>query len=238
MRNEYHVAVVEDHDGMRRVVRRLLESEGLLVHCFESAEPLLEGLDDVRFSCVILDQSLPGVSGLELFAELRRRRNHIPIVMISSYMTIAEAMCAFRGGVSAFFERPFSNTELVATVLYLATDWMERQARREVAAARFAGLSPRETEVLEALVAGKKTTLIARELNISPSTVQKHRLHIFAKTGASSVIDLVHLVLNGTSSALNRSTNRIGLDAEVWKGSGLHGHKRNETVHGSHTAHT
>jgi len=237
MRNEFHVAVVEDHDAMRGLVRRLLEDEGLSVRCFESAESLLESDDRIRYSCLVLDHWLPGISGLDLFAELRRRGNPVPVVMISGQATVAEAMAAFRDGISAFFEKPFSNTELVATVLHLATDWAETQARRELATTRLAQLSPRENEVLDSLVAGKKTTQIARELNISASTVEKHRLHIFAKTGVQSVIDLVHLVLNGASSATSRPTNRIGLEAEVWRRSGLQMHRQGGTFAGARSAH-
>jgi two-component system response regulator FixJ len=85
---------------------------------------------------------------------------------------------------------------VLETVRRLVTEWSERQSKREAVAAKLMLLSPREKEVLDALVAGKTTVQIARLLGISPSTVEKHRLRIFEKTGEDSVIALIRLTSN------------------------------------------
>src|SRR3954463_4857289 len=191
---DYYIAAVDDEPGMRFLLRTLFESAGMAVRCYDSAESLLADNEDIRFGCIVADIRLHGISGLELLGELRRRGGDIPIVIISGRATVADAVSAFRENAGAFFEKPFKNTELIATVQSLVAEWAEKLGKRQAITAALAPLSVREREVLDALVSGKKTAQIARELEISPSTVEKHRIHIFEKTGIDSVIGLVHLL--------------------------------------------
>jgi FixJ family two-component response regulator len=191
---EYYIAAVDDEPGMRFLLRSLFEATGMSVRCYDSAESLLADNEDIRFGCIVADIRLNGISGLDLLGELRRRGGDIPIVIISGRATVSDAVTAFRENAGAFFEKPFKNTDLVATVKKLVAEWTAKQVKREAITAALAPLSVREREVLDALVAGKKTSQIAHELEISPSTVEKHRIHIFEKTGVDSVIRLVHLL--------------------------------------------
>jgi FixJ family two-component response regulator len=202
MPNSYCIAIVDDEPGMRLLLRHLFELQGMAVRCYDCAESMLRDDEEVRFGCIVLDLALTGMSGLDLLVDLRRQSSDVPIVMISGRANVADAIGAFKHKVSAFFEKPFNNTELSQTVCDLMSEWVAEQELRASVGAKLADLSPREKEVLDALIAGKKTTQIARELAISPSTVEKHRLHIFAKTQVDSVIGLIHLVSQPTGRIL------------------------------------
>lgn len=188
------VAIVDDEPGMRLLLTRLFEAAGLKCQSFASAEGLLDDLEGQPYGILVVDIRLKGMSGLQLQAELRRRDPDIEVVIISGQATVADAISAFGNHASAFFEKPFNNRELLETVQKLREKWEQRRSRLAAIESLTAALSAREKEVMDALMAGKKTVQIARELNISPSTVEKHRLKIFAKTGVDSVIQLIHLM--------------------------------------------
>jgi FixJ family two-component response regulator len=181
---------------MLELLNRKFRSAGVETRTYESAERMLaeESLEGV--SCLIVDIRLDGINGLELQYELNRKGVELPIVFISGDATVPDTIRAFKEGANAFFEKPFDSNELVATVLQLADAHVMKQRRIHELKSRLSPLTDREREVYQALVDGKKTTQIARELRISPSTVEKHRIHIFDKTGVSSVVDLVRLSLD------------------------------------------
>jgi FixJ family two-component response regulator len=187
------VAIVDDEPGMRVLLSRLFESAGIRSLAYASAESLLEELEGTNFGCLVVDIGLGGISGLDLQSELRRLCPDTSIVVISGRATVADAVRAFRNRASAFFEKPFDNRELLAAVKELVVDWELRQSKLQAVESILSPLSTREREVLEALMAGKKTVQVAHELNISASTVEKHRLRIFEKTGVDSIIELIHL---------------------------------------------
>jgi FixJ family two-component response regulator len=187
------VAIVDDEPGMRVLLSRLFETAGIRSQAYASAESLLEDVSRTKFGCLVVDIGLGGISGLDLQSELRRRCPDVAIVVISGRATVADAVRAFRNRASAFFEKPFDNRELLSAVQELVVDWEQRQSKLQAVESLLSPLSSREREVLEALMAGKKTVQVAHELNISASTVEKHRLRIFEKTGVDSIIELIHL---------------------------------------------
>jgi two-component system, LuxR family, response regulator FixJ len=185
------VCIVDDELEMCRSLQRLLKSEGIVADYFLSAEEFLAGarLDDV--AVLILDLRLSGISGIELQDELRRRQVDVVVVVMSGHATTREAIRTFRAGAVDVLEKPFHDDALIDCVKSHLDDQIARQARRNEAKRRLAALSAREREVLCALLEGKTTTRIARELQISASTVEKHRLQIFEKMQVSSTVELV-----------------------------------------------
>jgi FixJ family two-component response regulator len=194
MTANYYVAIIDDEPQVCRSLERLFKSAGILSRAFGSAEQFLDEVDFSEVGCLVLDIRLTGMNGLELQAELRRRGVKIPIVVISGHATVTDAIRAFGANAGAFFEKPFDDEEFLATVERLRQGWAMEETDRRAIASRTEALTDREREVMDALVAGKKTNQIARELAISPSTVEKHRLRVFDKTGIDSVVGLVHLV--------------------------------------------
>ena len=178
---------------MRLLLTRLFEAAGLSCQSFASAEGLLDDMESQQYGVLVVDIRLRGMSGLQLQSELRRRNVNVEFVVISGQATVADAISAFGNQAGTFFEKPFNNRELLETVQKLREKCVERRSRLSAIESLLAPLSTREKEVMDALIAGKKTVQVARELNISPSTVEKHRLKIFEKTGVDSVIQLIHL---------------------------------------------
>ncbi|MGD9632438.1 MAG: response regulator transcription factor [Pirellulales bacterium] len=189
------MAIVDDEPGMRLLLTRLFETNGIACQAFASAEGLLDDVENQQYAVLVVDIRLRGMSGLQLQAELNRRNMDIEIAFVSGQATVADAICAFGNRAGAFFEKPFKNQELLESVQKLREKWIKRRTRLSAVESLLAPLSTREKEVMDALIAGKNTVQVARELNISPSTVEKHRLKIFEKTGVDSVIQLIHMTV-------------------------------------------
>lgn len=192
------VHVVDDDPAVRDSLRWLIEGEGLLVQAHASAEDFLGALVPEQPGCALVDLRMPGMSGLELQQALARRGVGLPLVFISAHGEVPLAVTAMRRGAVDFVEKPFDNGALLDTVRRaLDADVLRRVGDEERAAmrARLATLSPREREVLEAVVAGRANKRIAAALGISIKTVEVHRARVMDKMGASSIAELVRLVV-------------------------------------------
>jgi FixJ family two-component response regulator len=192
------VHVVDDDPAVRDSLRWLIEGEGLLVQAHASAEDFLGALVPEQPGCALVDLRMPGMSGLELQQALARRGVGLPLVFISAHGEVPLAVTAMRRGAVDFVEKPFDNGALLDTVRRaLGADVLRRVGDEERAAmrARLATLSPREREVLEAVVAGRANKRIAAALGISIKTVEVHRARVMDKMGASSIAELVRLVV-------------------------------------------
>lgn len=193
MAGQATVFVVGDDGAARQSLCGLLRGAGHRPRSFSSAEALLGELQDPPApSCLISDLWLPGISGLEL-QPLLARFTHLPLILISSLIRVEEAIRAMRAGAWDVFQKPVAAECLLAAVdQALAASQRAWEAAQTAQPGR-AALSAREQEVMDALLLGKKTTRIARELSISPSTVEKHRLSVLRKMRVDSVVDLLRL---------------------------------------------
>jgi two-component system, LuxR family, response regulator FixJ len=178
--------IVDDDESIRTLWRWLMESNGIAVRTFASAA---EFIDCYRGEpgCLVLDVRLPGMSGLELQAYLRRHGAEIPIVFTSAHGDIPTAVSAIKGGAVDFIQKPFSYRE----VLSIIEKAFRRDAELRAMAARLAALTARERAVMQCIIEGKQNKLIAAELDISIKTVEYHRAKLMEKTGAGSVAALV-----------------------------------------------
>lgn len=200
---QWGVAVVDDDPAILDLLAHDFESAGLRCHSFTDAESLLSQCDFSTVGCFVLDIALPGTGGLELMAAIRKREPDVPVVVISGTSHISHAVCAFRRGANDFFEKPFDVSELIFAVRALGDQFIQKRVRRLAITSVLERLSAREREVMDALLAGMKTIQVGRSLKISPSTVEKHRLKIFEKTGVDSVINLMLLVDERNPSTLS-----------------------------------
>jgi FixJ family two-component response regulator len=195
------VYVVDDDPAMRSSLRWLIESVGLSVRTCSSAQEFLRTYQPSDPGCLVLDVRMPGMSGLDLQAELTARNIHIPILIITGYAEVPLAVRAMKAGAFDFIEKPFSDQTLLdrirAAVAQDETARRRRTARAEVES-RLRLLTARERDVLDRVVTGKSNKVIAAELQLSTKTVEVHRAHVMEKLKADSLADLIRVALLAT----------------------------------------
>jgi FixJ family two-component response regulator len=196
------VFVCDDDPDFRAALQRLIESAGLRVKPYPSAESFLEEYDPSHPGCVVLDMRMPGMTGLQLLEELNNRSTLLPVIVLTGYADVPTVIRALKAGAFEFLEKPFDEQALLERVrAALARDLEARgtQAERGRATQLIASLSPREREVMLLVVAGKANKEIADVLGLSPRTVEGHRGHVMDKLRAGSVAELVKLYYLATN---------------------------------------
>ena len=191
--------VVDDDPAIRSAVREVLESHGVRVDDFDSAESFLGGYRPGSEGCLLLDAHMPGMSGLDLLATLRARHDQLPVILITGGGDIALAVAAMRAGASNFLEKPVGSAEILACVdLAVGQSHNTRLigAARSEAATRIATLTTRQREVLRRVLLGEPSKNIAADLAISQRTVENHRSEIMHKMKVRSIPELVKLAID------------------------------------------
>jgi two-component system CheB/CheR fusion protein len=146
----------------------------------------------------LIDAYLPGMNGLELLQRLHDLGDRLPAIMITGNADVSMAVQAMKAGASDFIEKPIGPSELLASVkraLEQSRDSSKLFAWRESAASHIAGLTPRQRQVMELVLAGRPSKIIAADLSISQRTVENHRASIMKKTGSKSLPALARLAL-------------------------------------------
>lgn len=189
-----HIAIVEDDASVRESLAALLRSWHYTSVLYADAEQLLAAQPDEGFSCFLIDVRLPGMNGLALVAELRRRGLRTPILMMSAHGDISTAVEAMRLGAQDFIEKPFDDEPLIRRIESLKTI-AAPLVQDPTARALLATLTPRETQVMEGVVAGDANKVIAHRLGISLKTVEMHRSRVMKKTETKTLAHLVRLAL-------------------------------------------
>ncbi|MCA9729928.1 MAG: response regulator [Candidatus Eisenbacteria bacterium] len=207
------VFLVDDDPGIRKAMHAVMDSVGLPLESFESAEDFLERRDAARPGCLLLDLRMPGMNGLDLLHMLRTEGDTIPVIFISGHGDVPSAVQAMRSGADDFLEKPFSDTLLVDRVREAFREDERRRKRRtrEVEVRRRLGsLTRREAQVMELVIAGHSSKDIAAELGISLKTVEHHRIHLLDKMRVDTAVDLTREVvaagLAGTTKGNQPST--------------------------------
>ncbi len=193
------VFVVDDEPDIRDALRMLLGSVGLKVETFGSARDFLKSYEPARPGCLVLDVRMPGMSGPELQEQLRTNRIQMPVIIITGHGDVPTTVRTMKAGAIDVIEKPFNDQVLIDRVQQA----LERDARQREAAAgvraieqRLTRLTPREREVMQAIVQGKLNKVIAADLGLSTRTVEIHRARIMEKMQAKSVSKLVQMVLH------------------------------------------
>jgi two-component system, LuxR family, response regulator FixJ len=192
------VHIVDDDEGLRESLAFLLRTANLEVRSFESAKAFLDKLPHAMPGCVITDVRMPDMSGIELLRRLKELKIGVPVIVITGHGDIALAVEAMKMGATDFFEKPFDDHLLVASVraaLRRREDQTKRGAERAKIEHRISSLSPREKDVLAGLLQGRANKQIAFDLGISPRTVEIYRANLMSKMQADSLSDLVRMAL-------------------------------------------
>lgn len=202
------IHVVDDDAPFRRSLVFLLESVGWQVTPHASAEAFLAAcpVPPQAAGCLVLDIRMPGMSGLALQQELRRRAWVLPVVFMTGHGDVALAVQAMKQGASDFLEKPFRDQDLLDAVEAAVRRGCEARllaARREQAQVLLTRLSPRECEVARLVALGLPNKQVARQLDISEKTVHVHRQHIMEKVEVASAAELARLMLRADATALD-----------------------------------
>lgn len=192
------VYVIDDAEEVRNAITLLMESVGLDVVTFNSADDFLSNYSADFEGCILLDVRMPGMSGLDLQIKLNEMGNAPPIIVISGHGDIPMAVKAVQAGAVNFVEKPFKEQDILDSVhRAFKIDSIRRGSNMMLDAIKekIATLTAREKEVLYAISAGKRNKVIAVDLNISLSTVEAHRGHVMSKMEAKSLSDLMRMVI-------------------------------------------
>ena len=191
------VFVVDDQPNMRSALQRLLLRAGFVVELYASGSEFLAKAKFDGPGCILLDVSMPEMTGLEVQERLKKRRVTLPIVFLTGTADVPIAVAAMREGAIDFIQKPFDNDDLVARLRKAIEQTTRLRAgggiERAAVLRGLHALTPREREVMELVVAGRTSKEIARIIGASHRTVEIHRSRMMQKMAAATVADLVRM---------------------------------------------
>ena len=196
------VFVVDDDDDLRGALMAVLESDGRTAVGYPNGEALLQDFQPGAGDCLLIDAALPGIGGIDVLDHLRSTGHALPVIVVTGQSDVPMAIRAMKAGASDFIEKPVSRSDLLASIVHAldgSQDAAKLTARHEAAAARVAGLTQRQREIMALVLAGHPSKNIAADLGISQRTVENHRASIMHRTGAASLPALARLALAASS---------------------------------------
>ena len=196
MNAQPQIYLVDDEPSVRKALSRLLRSAGYEVTAFGSAKEFMQRHLADAPGCLVLDVTMPEISGIELQQWLARVRSPLPIIFITGNGDIPTSVQAMKGGAVDFLTKPVKDTDLLRAIeIALQRERKTRQARAEMNAIqeRLDTLTPREREVLEHVVSGQLNKQIAGDLGTVEKTIKVHRARVMEKMGVQSLAELARL---------------------------------------------
>jgi FixJ family two-component response regulator len=190
------VFVVDDDFSIRESVSELIRCVGYQAEAFSSAQEFLDRPPAHVPSCLVLDVSLPGLSGLQLQERIAERAD-MPIIFITGYGDIPMTVQAMKAGAMEFLTKPLGHDVLLSAIenaLARSQTTLDHEAEIRVLRDHYASLSSREREVMVLVASGMMNKQAAGRLGISEITVKAHRGRAMRKMKANSLADLVKMV--------------------------------------------
>jgi FixJ family two-component response regulator len=193
------IFIVDDDHQVRSALKLLMQSVGLEVETYASAQEYLDQFDVQRAGCLIIDVRMPGISGLDLQARLAVEKIHPPVIIITGHGDVPMAVRAVQSGAIDFIEKPFNNQNMLDSVhKAIELDARQRGESSQLLEIEknYHTLTPREKQVLQLVIEGKRNKIIAHELIISQSTVEAHRSKVMEKMQTATLSDLMRKALS------------------------------------------
>lgn len=190
------VHVIEDDASLRAALESLFRSVDIDARGYGSVREFLDGFDDSRPGCLVLDVRLPGVSGLDFQSQFEELGVHLPVILMTGHGDIPMSVQAMKAGAIDFLAKPFRDQDMLDAVAVAMDRDRERrvvEADAAILSERLATLSPRERQVMALVSAGRMNKQAAFELSLSEITVKIHRAAAMRKMGARTLADLVRM---------------------------------------------
>ena len=192
------VFVVDDDPAVRAALMAVLADNGLRAEAYADGEAFLQAYHNGMEGCLLVDASMPGMSGIEVLERLRKDGHHLPALMITGQSDVHMAVMAMKAGALDFIEKPVGRVELLASIsraLAQSHDTKQLADWRAEAARLVAELTPRQHQIMTCVLAGQPSKNIAADLGLSQRTVESHRSAVMRRTGATSVPALARLAM-------------------------------------------
>ena len=210
------ILIADDHTLVRDGLKRILATASNLTVAAEAVDgdQALARVRAEEFDLVLLDLSMPGLSGVDLIKRLKLERPRLKILVLSMHGEQQYAVRAYKAGASGYLTKDSASAELVAAIrkiaaggVYISAAGAEQLAVGVMTRTHdlpHAALSDREFQIFGLLVAGASLTAIADRLHLSVKTISTHKTHILAKMNLASTAELVryaleHKLLDGPS---------------------------------------
>jgi FixJ family two-component response regulator len=190
------VHVIDDDVSPREALSLLFPSVGLDVRTYASVQEFIDAGAHDGPGCILLDVRLPGISGLDFQSRRDGFGVHLPIVLMTGHGDVPMSVRAMKAGAVDFLPKPFRDQDMIDAVTAAIQRDRARRAAEDAGAdvrARYAGLSPREQQVMTLVTAGKMNKQVAFELGLSEITVKSYRGAMKQKMGARTFADLVRM---------------------------------------------
>lgn len=195
MAAERSIYIVDDDPAIRRSLERLLDAVGFRVVSYAVPKAFLGVAGNLSAGCALLDLRMPEMDGFEVLARLLLINRDLPVIVITAQGDVQTAVRAMKAGAVDFIEKPYSDDALIGAIEAALKIGAAKGRTDDIAAAEalIDTLSPRERQVLEALVAGQPNKAIAFSLGISVRTVEVHRSHMMDRLGVHQLGQAVRL---------------------------------------------
>ena len=196
--NALIVGIIDNDAAIRDSLAFLIESENIPVATFASAREFLDGWNPERTGCILVDIRMPGMSGMELQADLNRRQIRVPLIMITGFGEVQLAVQAMKKGAFDFFEKPIPHQLLLDRLqeaLRSETLARKESRQRDEFLGRVATLTATQLNVLKFVVKGKTSSQIAEDLDCSTKTIESHRTSIYKKLGCNNMAAAISMVI-------------------------------------------
>lgn len=190
------IVLLEDDVSMRTSLIQMLRFAGHIVQAFSSALEFLALSAPTRPTLIITDMRMPGMSGVELQAELLARDWDMPMIFMSGESSVQQSVAALKQGAIEFLVKPFDRTELLSAVARgIAINLRQHQTAIENTAyeSQLQTLSPRERQVFELLAAGFSNAELVKTLGISLPTAKQYKAEVMRKLKLHSLSELIRL---------------------------------------------